>query len=263
MVLSRVLSNARNHIVRKYNPFTHRGVDVLKWENKLANVIAHSDGEVIEVVIGKKQDINAKKGKEVYGNFIKIRHGNGYYTLYAHLSEVFVQVGQKVVQGEVLGKMGNSGKTSRVKLHFEVRNKKDRRINPIKYLEDDLPFFSKRSFFYQVYDCTNKGWQPLVKEKEYFAGIFGHPIGGILFQSDIKEVMCFGYKYGEWISMEEENLEEGIQGFQLLSNDANFVYRVHFIDKDWTEWIYTSDCLKDGLKGESFIDAIQICMVEE
>lgn len=138
MILSRVLSNARNHVVRKYNPFTHRGVDVLKWENKLADVIAQSEGDVVLVVTQMKQDITAI-GDAIYGNFVKIKHPNGYYTLYAHLNEAFVQVGQHVVQGEVLGKMGNTGKTSRTLLHFEVRNAKDRRINPTKFLEKDLP----------------------------------------------------------------------------------------------------------------------------
>lgn len=136
--MSRVLCNARNHVVRKYNLFTHRGVDVLKWENKLANVIAQSDGEVIEMVVGKNQDLTAK-GKESYGNFVKIKHANGYCTLYAHLSEIFVQVGQQVVQGEVLGKMGSTGKTSRTMLHFEVQNAKNRKVNPTKYLDKDLP----------------------------------------------------------------------------------------------------------------------------
>ncbi len=56
-----------------------------------------------------------------YGNYIKIRHPNGSYTLYAHLSKNFVKKGDYVKQGQIIGAMGSSGKSTGVHLHFEVR----------------------------------------------------------------------------------------------------------------------------------------------
>jgi hypothetical protein len=56
-----------------------------------------------------------------YGNMIMIDHGNGYQTLYAHLSSVGVRCGQSVFQGNVIGSAGNTGRSTGPHLHFEVR----------------------------------------------------------------------------------------------------------------------------------------------
>ncbi len=56
-----------------------------------------------------------------YGNVIIISHSNGTQSIYAHLSTVGVQVGQKVKQGQVIGTTGNTGKSSGPHLHFETR----------------------------------------------------------------------------------------------------------------------------------------------
>lgn len=56
-----------------------------------------------------------------YGNYIVVKHGNGTQTLYAHLSSNGVGVGDWVEQGDVIGAMGNSGKSTGTHLHFEVR----------------------------------------------------------------------------------------------------------------------------------------------
>ncbi|MGI6251647.1 MAG: peptidoglycan DD-metalloendopeptidase family protein [Anaerolineaceae bacterium] len=56
-----------------------------------------------------------------YGNMIYIDHGNGYGTLYAHLSAVLVRCGQDVYQGNVIGRSGNTGNSFGAHLHFEVR----------------------------------------------------------------------------------------------------------------------------------------------
>lgn len=56
-----------------------------------------------------------------YGNYVVIKHANGTQTLYAHLSSLSVGVGDAVAQGETIGGMGNSGKSTGIHLHFEVR----------------------------------------------------------------------------------------------------------------------------------------------
>ena len=56
-----------------------------------------------------------------YGNMIMIDHGNGYQTLYAHLSAVSVRCGSSVYQGSVIGSAGSTGNSTGPHLHFEVR----------------------------------------------------------------------------------------------------------------------------------------------
>lgn len=58
-----------------------------------------------------------------FGNMIKIDHGYGYETLYAHLSQFNVRVGQKVKRGDVIGFVGNTGKSVGPHLHYEVHYK--------------------------------------------------------------------------------------------------------------------------------------------
>ncbi len=60
-----------------------------------------------------------------YGNYIVISHANGTQTLYSHLSTVFVQAGQSVVQGQNIGGIGATGKATGPHLHFEVRGAKN------------------------------------------------------------------------------------------------------------------------------------------
>ncbi len=72
-----------------------------------------------------------------YGNEIIIDHGFGYSTRYAHLSKILVKPGQKVVRGEIIGKVGTTGKSIGPHLHYEVR-KNGKAINPINFFYLDL-----------------------------------------------------------------------------------------------------------------------------
>ncbi|MGB2580251.1 MAG: peptidoglycan DD-metalloendopeptidase family protein, partial [Minisyncoccia bacterium] len=60
-----------------------------------------------------------------YGNYIVIEHPNGTQTLYAHLSAVYTPIGARVDKGQVIGEVGNTGKSTGPHLHFEVRGAKN------------------------------------------------------------------------------------------------------------------------------------------
>lgn len=82
-------------------------------------------------------------GNDTYGNFIKIDHGNGYYTLYAHMNKGLPKRnGTKVSKGEVIGMMSDSGNAYGKHLHFEVINNGSH-IDPIKYLDSNFLHDSK------------------------------------------------------------------------------------------------------------------------
>jgi murein DD-endopeptidase MepM/ murein hydrolase activator NlpD len=94
---------------------------------KGTEVYATADGVVLDV----KSEIWG------YGNSIQIKHGFGYVTLYAHLSKFHVKKGQKVVRGQLIGRIGNTGKSTAPHLHYEVRFK-DEPMNPTYFFHNDI-----------------------------------------------------------------------------------------------------------------------------
>jgi murein DD-endopeptidase MepM/ murein hydrolase activator NlpD len=72
-----------------------------------------------------------------YGNCITINHGFGYETLYAHLSKMDVRNGQKVKRGQVIGHVGNTGKSTSPHLHYEV-HKGGKAIDPVNFFFNDI-----------------------------------------------------------------------------------------------------------------------------
>ena len=65
-----------------------------------------------------------------YGNYVVVDHGNGNTTLYAHMSSRAVKVGDVVKQGQVLGYVGTTGRSTGNHLHYEIREK-NVRIDPV------------------------------------------------------------------------------------------------------------------------------------
>lgn len=138
MANSRVFKKKGNKITQKYKSGVHNGIDLVGTGSTLDYIVAHSDGTVVAV----RKDCNATyKTGSSYGNYVKIKHNNGYRTLYAHLKygSVTVKVGDKVKKGQVIGYMGNTGHSFGAHLHFEVRNTNDVKIDPTPYINADLP----------------------------------------------------------------------------------------------------------------------------
>ena len=72
-----------------------------------------------------------------YGRHIRIDHGFGYVSLYAHLSKYNVKRGQKVKRGEIIGYVGNTGRSVAPHLHYEIFKDKNK-INPLNFYIDNL-----------------------------------------------------------------------------------------------------------------------------
>ncbi len=112
------------------DPFTkarkkHKGMDFTAKRG--TPVYATGNGKV------KRADNNASG----YGNHIRIDHGYGYLTLYAHLSKYNVKKGQRVKRGDLIGFVGNTGRSQAPHLHYEV-HKNGTAINPINFYYGNL-----------------------------------------------------------------------------------------------------------------------------
>jgi hypothetical protein len=78
-----------------------------------------------------------KRSRRGYGNQVKITHGFGYQTFYAHLDRYTVRKHQKVKRGDLIGYVGSSGTSTAPHLHYEVL-KGNRKVNPVYYYFNDL-----------------------------------------------------------------------------------------------------------------------------
>lgn len=136
----RVFKNNACKVTFAYKGASHKGIDMVGPNSTFDYVVAHSDGEVVAVVSNCNRN-TSKTGERIYGNYVKIRHDNGMYTLYAHMKygSVEVKVGDRVSKGQVLGYMGNTGYSFGAHVHFEVRDENDKYIDPTGYVDADLP----------------------------------------------------------------------------------------------------------------------------
>jgi len=99
----------------------HAGIDIATRYGK--EIIAPADGWVVEA-----------SSRAADGNYIKIDHGHGYSTYYAHLSKFAVKEGMKVKQGDVIGYVGDTGRSTGSHLHYSVLVN-NVPVNPRKYLK--------------------------------------------------------------------------------------------------------------------------------
>ena len=115
---------------RRMHPFYkevtyHSGLDLVAPAG--TEVVASADGTVLAV----------DRSKKLQGNRVTIDHGNGYTTVYAHLSDIFVRKGQKVRQGAVIAEVGNSGTSFAPHLHYEVVLN-GKHVDPLNYFFGEL-----------------------------------------------------------------------------------------------------------------------------
>jgi len=90
-------------------------------------IYATGDGKILKV----------ERKRTGYGNSVRIDHGYNYVTLYGHMSKINCKVGQKVKRGDVIGYVGNTGKSFGPHCHYEVR-KNGKPINPVNFYFNDL-----------------------------------------------------------------------------------------------------------------------------
>lgn len=115
--------------MRFQNTDFHTGVDIFGTGIHGQSVVAANDGTV------RTANWTYTPGKG-YGIYVIIDHGGNTATLYAHLSNITVNVGDVVKKGDVIGNVGNTGWSTGPHLHFEVRIDK-KHVNPLPYLQGE------------------------------------------------------------------------------------------------------------------------------
>ena len=113
----------RFHPILKVNKM-HKGLDFAASTG--TPIYATGDGSV------KVSEFNSG-----YGNMVVLKHGNGYESLYAHMSRAKVRSGQKVKRGDVIGYVGSTGLSTGAHLHYEI-HKNGEAVDPLMYFYNDV-----------------------------------------------------------------------------------------------------------------------------
>lgn len=273
---SRILQKGVNKITQGFSS-GHKAVDIGRTHITGEPITAHTAGKVIFCQTGQKNNKNAT-GNASYGNCVKIDHGNGYSTLYAHLATVSVKLGDTVEQGQVIGTMGNTGRSFGAHLHFEVR-RDNKHIDPTPYLEADLPIEGAHvtykaytsKWLSEVVDCNDDN-------ANGYAGVQGKAMTALMAKPSVGTLRYRVHllKEKRWLPW-VENYEDyaGNKGkeidavqMQLIGADGYEVqYRVSpAANKGWYGWCADlTDKTGDGYAGVfgKAIDCIQIEVVRK
>lgn len=169
-----VIYNSPNRITQKYST-THKGVDLGYSKDEDKNVVySNCEGIVIEVVNKYENNVNAK-GSKSWGNYVYIKHPNGYYSRYAHLKKnsISVKVNDNVNSTTPIGVIGDSGRAFGKHLHYEVSKgySSTKRINPEPYLtrriyENEYPLGEYRVLVSKAIRKTHDLSNNIVKVKD-------------------------------------------------------------------------------------------------
>ena len=250
-----------NEVVSNDFSSYHQAIDVVS-ANGVDDVIAFADGTVEIVVRDVKYTNHNTNGTATYGNFVKIRHDDGTYTLYAHMkyNSVLVSSGQRVTKGQVIGRMGDTGNAYGVHLHFEVRDCNNARLDPKDYLygnkviessSDDL-VISDSSDGSSLGDGAVNNIEAAFEGDEVLSnsyddldkGVMSESEGNLLddsmeaFDSDVSYLENFDYKGG--------SIVDGLKG---IGADSSFEYRSEIASSNGIDDYYGSYCQNVYLLG--------------
>lgn len=234
--------------------YDHWGIDITDFNgsyNTLGWVVAHTDGVVVEYR-------NNCQGFEQnsYGNYVKLKHSNGMYTLYAHgaYNTVQVKTGQSVKKGQRLFYMGNTGTSYGGHLHFELRNKNDYKIDPEPYLNSAIVKTADKIWQkYEIWRLKNEkgtfftGWQEVNGKWYYIAP-------KLEFEKIMKTGWLYDKQYSGWFLL-SYSTGEMLTGWQKVSDKwyylapttTNGEIKGRMVTgwlKDKNKWYYLD--LKDG-----------------
>lgn len=274
---ARVLESGMCEVTQEYKGQAHRGIDIVREGYQLDNIVAHSDGTVVQVI--SNCNVNTPDDPTNPGNMVKIDHGNGYQTRYLHLAygTVKVAVGQKVSKGQILGYMGNTGNSFGGHLHFEVM-RNNVQIDPTNYLDCDLPSNTQSDTQVNVYykaKTEKHGWLPEVKNLEDYAGWEDSPIIGLAMKVDKGTIKYRVHiKGGNWLPYvtgynvndfnngfagDGKNIIDAVEVYYFTPNDIRPYKKAKYKVNDYS-WQYDNEKTngQDGYAGEFGVSVTKV-----
>ncbi len=253
----------------------HHGIDI--GAPLETNIIAVRDGNVVEINNDCVSYGDLECGSR-WGNYIIVSHGDGNYSIYAHIHEntIVVGVGDSVRQGQVIAKVGSSGKSTDPHLHFEIRvgsTNKESAVDPLNYIsvENPRPVSSVNSSFEAMLVCLESagpddgGANYVVYNDAYGANIeYKRPIGN-------KGTLTVGP--GVTLIWQKDRFARyGILYDTESDSDSNYYFEGALIPKDIVDKVYfdvitsnydsiRSVLTKNGIAlGQPQIDALALFM---
>lgn len=163
----KVIRPTTNPLTNGYSE-NHRGLD-FAGVNLPDEIRSVADGIVVEVEnqFNSSWRNTGQLTTRDYGNYVKVRHDDGSYALYAHLKQHSMQgVGRKVKAGDVIARIGSTGNSTGNHLHFELRNAQNQNIMP-EFIDYKPPIMEDN-----------------IKRKSYFADIILQAIKGAQINTD-------------------------------------------------------------------------------
>ena len=136
--------------ITQYSTTNHIALDLVGKNYTIDDIVSHSDG-VVETVVKNINYNTYGTNNKILGNYILIKHDN-FYTLYAHLeyNTIKLNKGDRVVKGQIIGRMGNTGYSNGTHLHFEMRDINNNKIDPINYLDKDYNYINNDDNIYYI-----------------------------------------------------------------------------------------------------------------
>ena len=262
--MDRVIPFSTERITNPYGN-GHNGVDLgYRQDEEMNKVYSNCDGEVVEV----QRNQPHTPGSRTWGNYVLIKHANGWYSRYCHLqNNIRVNVGDKVNSSTWIGTEGDSGDAEYRHLHYEVSTgySTDTRIDPTPYLSTPICEEKKYTVKYRAH-VENVGWQTWVGDGET-AGTTGRTLRMEAIQINAPfeitakaHIEDIGWKdYGKINKDTVIGTTGQNKRLECLCFKGNFKYRVHIADFGWTNWTVADGVATLGSVGLSkSIEAIQI-----